>query len=464
MVFKPEIGDAWLRSPHTRPCLTVEGDADAIEAAGQAFLAVGSAMRAAAVELGKLSREESYRAQSFDAIRDEAGQAEKDLEQAALRYVGEEGGRGTAHALCDYAVALRRVQFLAGEEHVESIRTAHEAAQRHRSALAAAQSEVDGLGGDPTSEERTAAEDRLTETDSLSDRAESLLEGLWENFDSAVGDWEASYDDAVSAIGDAIDLSDIDDSWWEDALDGVILAATIVGAIAAIAAMVVAAPFVAIAATIATIAGLIVLIATIVMAVGGRRKDGVDIAFAVIGVIPFGRALRSGQGARAALGLTTSSSRTAATAVAGRAAIVDDLARWQAHGARHSDVLANVGNRAAREAGAAGLADDFLRSGMPDWAQRIATGVRSGGGRYDIDAMRISSLIDNGWAAGGTAGPRSLAWAADNAMPSAVMQGVNAWNFTMGGLDSVTMGGASDVVADPIRDVIGAGQDAVTGR
>jgi len=469
MVFKPEAGSGWLRSPHSRPCLTIEGDADAIEAAGVAFRAVGLAMRRAALELGKLSREESCRGLSFDAIRDESGQAETDLDQAAKRYVGEDGTSGTAKALCDYAVSLRRVQFLAGEGHVEHIRRAHDANEERQSSLANAQSEVNGLErlfsfSEPTEAERASAQGDLSQAQSLANGADALLAGLWENFDSAVVEWETAYDDAVKGIEGAIDLSDIDDSWWEDALDVIILAVTIVGTIAAIAAMVVSAPFVAIFATIATIAALIVLVATLVMAVGGRRKDGVDVAFAVIGVIPFGKALSSGGSARAALGLTTSSSRTAATAVAGRSAIIDDLARWQSYGARHSNVLSEVGNRAAREASAAGLADDFLRSGMPDWAQRIATGVRSGGGRFDIDAMRISSLIDNGWAAGGAAGPRSLAWAADNAMPGVVMQGVNAWNFTMGGLDSVTGGEFSDVIGDPIRDVIGAGRDAVTGR
>lgn len=462
MTFKPETGTAWLRSPVSgRPCLTVEGDADAIEEAGEAFRAVGAAMRRAARELGALSREERYVAQGFAAIRDEAGQAETDLERTARRYVGEDGTGGTAKALCDYASALRVVQFLASEGHVEAIRSSHEALEARRDEAAAARSSLNLLesplsASEPSEGQLGRAEDAVEAADRAASGAESLLEGLWENFDSALSTWESAYDDAVAAIDDAIDLSDIDDSWWEDALDVVITIASVVGFVAAVLAMIVAAPFAAILATIATIAGLLVLVATLVMAIGGRRKDGVDVALAVVGVLPFGKALATGQGFRGALGLTTASSRTAATAVAGRTAIVDDLARWQAHGTRHADVLAGVGNRAARAAAAGGLADDFLRSPMPVWTQRLLTGMRTGGTGFDTDAFRIASLLDEGWAAGGQAGPRSLAWAADNAMPGLLDQGVNVWNFGMGALDVATLGDG--------RDVLDGVADAVTGR
>ena len=464
MAFTPEVGEAWLRSPGSRPCLTIEGDADAIEAAGVAFRNVGFAMRRAALELGKLSREESYRAQSFDAIRDEAGQAEADLDRVAVRYVGEAGGRGTAQALCDYADSLRRVQFLAGEGHVEQIRRAHEANEERQQTLQSAQSEVNGLDSmfqfsEPTDAERSTAQDTLTDAQAFANGSDGLLTGLWESFDSAVSEWETAYDDAVSAIEGAIDLSDIDDSWWEDALDMVIVVATVVGVIAAVVAMVFAAPFVA---AIAAIAGIIVLVATILMAVGGRRKDGVDVALAIVGVIPFGKALGSGKGVSSALGLTSRASQGAAAA--GRAGIVDDLARWQSRGGTHADVLGRFGNRAAREASAAGLADDFLRSPLPGWGQRIVTGIRTGGGRYDIEAMRIASLVDNGWAAGGVAGPRSLAFAADNAAPGVIDQSVNVWNFTTSAVDSVTDGAASDLVGDPLRGVVGGVEDRVTVR
>lgn len=466
MVFKPEEGFGWLRSPvSSRPCLTIEGDADAIEAAGEAFRSVGRAMRGAARELGELSREESYRAQSFDAIRDEAGQAERDLEQAAIRYVGSDGTTGTAKALCDYAVSLRRVQFLAGPGHVEHIRRAHEANEERQSALAAAQREVNGLDSplqlsEPTAEERRTAGNALTSAETLAGGADELLSGLWENFDSAIAEWETAYDDAVAGIESAIDLSDIDDSWWEDALDVLITIATVVGIAAAIVAMVIASPL---AALIATVAGIVILVATIVMAVGGRRKDGVDVAFAIVGVIPFGKALGSGQGIRSAVGLTSRASQ--GTAAAGRAAIIDDLALWSSRGSTHAAAVANAGNRAARVASAPRIVDAVFDSRLPGWAQRITTGIRTGGGRYDIEAMRVSSLIDDVFrTAGGSAGQRSSAYLADHAMPSVADQALNVWNFSTNSLDSVTGGAATDAVGDPIRDLVGAVEDRVTGR
>ncbi|MCY7379362.1 MAG: hypothetical protein LH467_08520 [Gemmatimonadaceae bacterium] len=460
MAFTPEVGDAWLRSPGSRPCLTIEGDADAIEAAGVAFRNVGFAMRRAALELGKLSREESYRAQSFDAIRDEAGQAETDLDQAAKRYVGEYGTTGTAKALCDYAVSLRRVQFLAGEGHVEHIRRAHEANEERQSAFASAQREVSGLDGllrftEPTEAERTSAQSDLTQAETLAGGTESLLMGLWENFDSAVGEWEAAYEDAVASIEGAIDLSDIDDSWWEDALDVGIFVATVVGVAAAIFAMVVMSP---IALAIATVAAIVVLAATIVMALGGRRKDGVDVAFAVIGVIPFGKALKAGNGLRSALGLTTRAST--GTAAAGRAVIADDLVRWQSRGSTHRAVLSQHGNRAARQASAPDVAENFLQSKVPDWALRIGRGIRSSGNRDDIDAMRVSALLQRSWASGGTPGQRSVAWAAENSMPSLAMQGVNTWNLT----NSATDGLFSDILGQPARDAVDMVEHQMTGR
>ena len=220
------------------------------------------------------------------------------------------------------------------------------------------------------------------------------------SFESGFAAWDQAYDDAVGGIEDAMDASGVNDSWWEDLLDGIATVATVVATIAVIAALVIGGPiFLAIAA----VASIVALAAhCIMMACGSKRVSWTDIAFDAIGVLPFlgafGKGLKAGQGVlgslRAATGL---SGATRATVGVGRNALVRDLRTVVGAGR-------TAGNRAARELAAPGLADTFLNANSGRWIGNAWNALRGGGSILDGQAFTISQRLAQAWPGAGRMG------------------------------------------------------------
>lgn len=449
-----------LVSPKGVPAMELDGNADDLETAGKHYIAIGSRMSWTADELQKLGDDEKYKAEALDKVRESARELHGDLRKVGERY------EKTGPVLVTYAAALRTARTTTVDPLVEQIIAAHRAHQDALEAKDDAQDKVDDnnttwVWEDEASDaDKEAAASALSEAAGAAKTAGETLETLWTSFDGGFATWDKAYDDAVSGIEDAMEASGIDDSWWEDLLDGIADIATVVATIAIVAALVIGGPiFLAIAA----VAGIVALVAhVIMMACGSKRVSWTDIAFDLVGVVPFlgafGKGLRAGQGGmaalRSAIGMGSASS---GFLTIGRNAIIRDLRTVEGAGR-------TVGNRAAREAAAPGLADAFLNANSGRWLGNAWNGLRSGGSVLDGQAYTLSQRLSSAWPGAGQlpAGGNAASWATQySSMPSIAGQGMNLWNTGYGLYQSAQ---AVSIPLPDMPDIIGGTLDFVRGK
>lgn len=421
--------DSGLHSPHRGYLLqALEGDADQIHRAGTYYTSVGDQMESTADELQKLADAEKYRAQSLDEIRDSAREVIGDLRKASVRY------RDTGPVLVTYAAELRTAQQHSVNPLVAQIEDAHARFQVAREANEDAQGDYRGLDrvmpweDDPTASERAAARAAADAAAAQEASAAADLSELWTSFESGFSTWESAYETAADGVGDAIDASDIDDSWWEDLLDGVAAFASVVGVIAVIAAIVFGAPF---ALLIATVAGVVALAAHLAMkAAGSKRVSWATIAIDAIAIVPFlgafGKGLRAGQGTMASLRTASGlGSASRSTVPAARNALVGDLRTIRGAGGAY-------GGQANRALRAPGIADDFLRGTQSGWTRHTWNAIRSGGTRWDGQALTISERMATAWPTTGVPRMRAMNYMAAHGAPGLPTQVGNVWGLTEG--------------------------------
>ncbi|WP_125131013.1 hypothetical protein [Microbacterium sp. 10M-3C3] len=444
-----------LSSPNKHYVLTeLDGDPDDIESAGNSYKTIGEQLEWTATELDKLSSEERYTAKGLDAIRESAGELAGELHKVAKRY------SGTGPVLVTYSAALRTARSQTVDPLVSKIQQAHQAHQQAQEKLDDAHDKADDLDhtmpweDDPTDAQKAAAASAVSDAETAEGTAASALDDLWVSFESGYGAWESAYDDAVSGVEHALDASGINDSWWEDLLDGIATVATILGTILVIAALAITGPIAAVLLAVAAALSAIALIAHLtMMACGSKRVSMTDILFDAIGVVPFlgafGKGLRAGQGFagafRGALGM---GGATRATITAGRNAVASDIRSIAGAGGRY-------GGRAAREARAPGIADDFLNSVTSNWGRSTWNALRYGGTRLDGQAATLAERMASAWP-GGRIGPASRNWLGDLANPGPLLQGTNVWNAGYGVYQSaqglgVPLPDMPDFVPNPFR-------------
>jgi hypothetical protein len=414
---------------------TIEGRPDDIASAGRKYNRIGSQMEWTADELDKLAADEKYKAEGLDAIRESAGELAGELHKVAERY------SKTGPVLVTYASALRRAQNVTVDPLVEPIRTAHAAAQDAADDLRRAQRAADDLDhtwpweDEPTDADRRRASSDLSSARTAAGTAESSLEGLWESFETGYDEWETAYEAAVTGVENACEASGINDTWWEDLLDGLAQVATIVATIAVVLAIVLTGPIAAALLAIAAIASFVALAAHLTMMIAGsKRVSMTDIVFDLIGVVPFlgafGKALKGGQGflgsLRAASGLGGATRTTLST---GRNAVAYDLRSIAGAGGSY-------GGRAAREARAAGVADDFLRGIQNSWGRNTWNAIRQGGTQLDGQAATMAERLASAWP-GGRAGSATRNWLSGVDGVGGLTQGTNVWNLGYGGYQSL---------------------------
>lgn len=173
-------------------------------------------------------------------------------------------------------------------------------------------------------------------------------------FDDQYDTWEVAYNRAVSGVRSEI-ASGIQDSWQDD-LDGFVADALFVlqiaGIVLAVLALVVGGPIVAL---LATVVGVLTLIGTIWQFNRGDAS-GLDLALAIVGVIPFGAvgeafsAFRAGgngfaAGFRSTMSITPVSGNSRLWADI-TTSFADDAARWGnafTSGRQFFDVLTSGG-------------------------------------------------------------------------------------------------------------------------
>lgn len=447
-----------LRSPNRHYLLSeLDGSASKIEAAGNHYIEIGERMSATADELKKLGDGEKYKAASLDKVRESAREMQGELRKVGTRY------EKTGPVLVTYAGALRTARNTTVDPYVERIAAAHQAHLDAEADRRHAQGEVDDNNTtwvweqEATDQQKAVANAALAEAKGAAKAAEHALEELWESFESGFWAWDEAYDKAVGGIEDAMEASGVDDSWWEDLLDGIATVATVVATVAVIAALIIGGPITLI---VATVAGIVALAAhCIMMAAGSKRVSWTDIAFDLIGVLPFlgafGKGLKAGQGALGAFKAGLGFGGTAKGFLAiGRNAVVRDLRTVVGAGR-------GAGNRALREAMASGLADDILKGTRGTWYGNAWNALRSGGSRFDGEAYTVSQRLATAWTGGGVmpAGGRAATWAAQySAMPSIAGQGLNLWNTGYGGYQTLQ---AAQVPLPDIPDFVGAGFDLI---
>ena len=254
-----------------------------------------------------------------------------------------------------------------------------------------------------------------------------------------------------------MDASGVNDSWWEDLLDGLATVATVVATIAVIAALVIGGPiFLAIAA----VASIVALAAhCIMMACGSKRVSWTDIAFDAIGVLPFlgafGKGLKAGQLRPASGAATGLSVATRATVGVGRNAPSATSGPWWARAA--PPAIAPPASSRRWDS-----ADTFLNANSGRWIGNAWNAVRGGGSILDGQAFTISQRLARAPPGAGRHGSRrDPRGRQDGAMPLGLAsQGLNVWNA---GYGVVQTGQIASLLPDTPNSIGGA-VDWIRGR
>ena len=290
-----------LQSPFTGESLElIDGDAEGIRRHACNLITSSEAMDRAANRLEDISDGTSdLKSEAISTVRESAKEVFPELRKAAIRY------NGTGEALKTYAAALESVQgvfaqctarggvdsYASLSALISDIESANENAISKRNSEDEAQdlvSEHDGfLGmGEGTDEQKEEAAEGLSAATTARETAEAELDELWGKFDGRVSYWEDAYDQAVYDIEEAFDAAGNNDHALADFTDFLTAVSIVVG----LAALILTGPIALILGAIALAASVVLLgIEIYKMAVG----DGswVDLGFAIIGLVPFGRVL-----------------------------------------------------------------------------------------------------------------------------------------------------------------------------
>lgn len=275
-----------LRTHRGHTVAVLEGDAQGIVTRGKEIEDLGEQMIGAADllrEIGDGATEEKGR--SIEKIRGEVGDAHEELRKAGERY------KPTGTVMKTYGEKLADVQA-AMRTIVQDAADAKTTLDQKRSAAETASSAVenapDADPSDPTAAERTRElQDAASAAQTDVGSAQDALDAQYALFDTQWDKWDEAYDTALRGIEDATEGNVSDD--WTDNLAGVVEVVlevlAWVGVVLAIAALIIGGPFIAL---IAAIVGVIALIGTLFLYAKGRKGLG-DVAWAIAGVLPFGK-------------------------------------------------------------------------------------------------------------------------------------------------------------------------------
>ncbi|PRB02708.1 hypothetical protein [Microbacterium sp. MYb64] len=270
----------------------IEGDSAAISDRGTTITTLATQMTTAAstlqdIKSGKLVG----KGYAMDKIKDVIGDIHGDLDEAGRRY------KPAGKTLTDYAGVLATVQAqmrtIVGdcETSEKALATAQSDATAADSALtqhntsvsdhppAPDQADASKSAGEKLSGAATSAHSTLTTANETHDHNLG-------RFDTAYDTWDEAYEHAVNGLGDANKIGK--DSTWENIAGVLAVISEWVGWIGlaiAVLGLIIGGPFFAIAALVV---GVIALALTVALMFDGR-KDGWDLAWAVVGILPIGK-------------------------------------------------------------------------------------------------------------------------------------------------------------------------------
>ncbi|MHC2999888.1 hypothetical protein [Microbacterium sp. HJ5] len=264
----------------------IEGDAQGIIDRGREISRLGRQMIGAAGVLSAIAdgaTEEKGR--SIERIKDEVGDAHEELALAGERY------KPTGTAMTAYGQSLSGVQaklrplVLEIEEAKRQLVAKMSAASE---AQDAAEESADYDPADSTAQGTHQADQwQAREAGIAAGNAQIYFDGLLEDFDTQWRIWDEAYDTALGAIEDATE-GNVSDSWTDniaDIVQIVVDVVTVIGIIVTIAALIIGGPILAL---IAVALAVVILLGTLILYDAGRATKG-DLAWAIVGVLPFGR-------------------------------------------------------------------------------------------------------------------------------------------------------------------------------
>jgi len=268
-------------SPKGRKIEWIDGNADDIVARGTEIEDLGQQMQVSAGLLRQIADGATgMKGLSVDKIREVTGEVYEELQLAGERY------SPTGAALKEYGKVLGEVQT-----GLQAIIEACEASWKTYSATQGAL--FDAKNPSPfelppaTPEDETAAEEAVKDADTANTNAKDAFEDDGDDYDAKYDSWEEAFNIAVKAIGDATD-GGIEDSWKDNMngfLEVLLEVLSWVAIVLAVLCIVIGGP---IFAALAAIVAIVTLIATVILFAQGK-KDGWDLAWAIVGVIPFGK-------------------------------------------------------------------------------------------------------------------------------------------------------------------------------
>lgn len=378
-----------MLSPKGRQVVELEGESGAIRARGTEITTLGEQMQTSAAFLGRLADQASgMKGEAVEKLQEIVGDTHIELGRAAALY------QPTGPILVGYADAL--------DEHQPRVRLRVGTCEQAKAAFDAAPGYLDRpFWAEPapwrSDDEKQSMGEENAEDDREKQRLhEEYLESL-RDFDTEVDSWEAVFDSTSDAIEDAFD-GKIEDSFWDDVDGGVAVVVKVLqvaGTVLAVAAIIIGGPIIA-------ALGAVVAVATLALVAYQFFRDdasGMDLALAIVGVIPFGSAGKLFQGKSGLLNF------------AGDAFPAFKPSTWSA-AASQLDEIAMAGRFAG--GGMQGLA----QSGRTLWQLNNPAGVGDVFTRlmFGKDTTKLTGTVDTMMAG-------SRGWANSTTLPA-------AWEFT----------------------------------
>lgn len=263
-------------SPAGRPITYLFGDADKIKSRGTEIESLGQMMLDSASALqGLVDGTDGNKGKAVDKLREGVGDVHGTLKEAGELY------KPTGPIVHTYGIALAREQESI-EGHVNRCQTLWET-------FAGLPGSVDprGSGGPFQPDEGSDEAEQNAQEDAAKLAAYNDWEAEAKLYDGDYDDWESAFDKAAGSIDNTL-AGKIKDSFWDDVdgfVAGVLKVLAVVGIIVAIAALVIGGPIVAI------IGGVIAAITLALTIYQFARGDAgkLDLALAIVGVIPIGK-------------------------------------------------------------------------------------------------------------------------------------------------------------------------------
>lgn len=272
------------RSPKNREIEPLKGDGTAIQDRGQQIVDLSNKMLESSQKLKDLkSGDDGQKGDAIVKIREVVGKVYEELERAGNRY----SYSGSAFKI--YGQAVERIQPLIADE-VESCQNWWQT-YRTREADVPSVFTINSAGDDDA---KKKAQDDADQKQDLADDAKAAFDRHAEKFDSYYDEWEDAFDHAASQI--KLDVNDDLKDHWRDNVDGFVAGALavlkVVGLVLAVLVIVVGGP---ILGAIAAIVGVVTLALVAWQyfrkdpLTGKRDASKLDLALAVLSVVPFGK-------------------------------------------------------------------------------------------------------------------------------------------------------------------------------